>query len=209
MQIKIRHHQTNNTLYMTHVEDDDQHPIRTALERAVVAGVNLSGADLSKADLINMNLSGANLSDANLYAADLRGTDLIGTDLRGTSFYGADLRGVDFTNANLTDADFGVRYEDVPVVLKLDARILELLESGQGKLDMGNWHTCETTHCRAGWAVVLAGDVGHKLEAKIGTAAAGALIYHRSTGRIPDFFTSNKDALADIIACAHDQGGIR
>jgi len=28
-----------------------------------------------------------------------------------------------------------------------------------GCLDMSTWHTCETTHCLAGWAQVIAGDM--------------------------------------------------
>jgi hypothetical protein len=38
---------------------------------------------------------------------------------------------------------------------------------------MGAWHTCDTTHCIAGWAVHLAGDEGKALEAKHGTHLAG------------------------------------
>ena len=38
---------------------------------------------------------------------------------------------------------------------------------------MGSWHTCDTTHCIAGWAVRLAGDEGKALEEKFGTANAG------------------------------------
>jgi hypothetical protein len=245
--VEIKNRWTDVILYATKVVDDDQCPIRTALEKAVddnvnLIGANLSGAKLSLADLSNAdlpnadlssadlssanltraNLSGAylcfaNLSDAYLSFANLSGADLSNADLSDANLYRADLRGANLINANLVsadlsgvnlyganifDADFGVRYKDAPVVPRLDSQILERIESGQGKLDMDTWHTCETTHCRAGWAVVLAGDAGHKLEEKIGTAAAGALIYHRSTGRVPNFFANNEDALADIVACA-------
>lgn len=74
--------------------------------------------------------------------------------------------------------------------------------SAEGALDMGSWHTCETTHCRAGWAVTLAGDEGHALESRIGTAAAAAMIYLASTdptiGRIPNWYASNEEALEDM-----------
>jgi hypothetical protein len=192
--VEIKHCWTGVILYTTQIADSDQYPIRTALERALANGVNLSGADLS-----DLNLSYADLANANLSGAYLSGTNLTGANL-----YGANLYSVDLTNANLAYTNFGV--DHVPFVPRLDAQILKLLESGQGELYMYAWHTCETTHCRAGWAVVLAGEAGRALEAKIGTSAAGALIYHRSTGRVPNFYASDEDALADIIACAHDQG---
>jgi hypothetical protein len=216
--IEIKNRWTGAVIYAMQVADDDRYPIRTALEKAVTDGVNLSDADLtnanlSGADLTYANLAGIYLCSANLVGAFFVCADLFGADLSNANLSGADLFGADLTNANLSGADLsgvnlcGVRYVDVPVVPRLDAQILERIESGEGSLRMNVWHTCETTHCRAGWAVVLAGDAGRKLEAKIGTAAAGALIYHRSTGRVPDFYASDEDALADIVACAHDQGG--
>ena len=36
---------------------------------------------------------------------------------------------------------------------------LKAIEDG-GKLDMSTWHRCGTTHCRAGWAITLAGAAG-------------------------------------------------
>jgi len=63
---------------------------------------------------------------------------------------------------------------------------------------MGKWHTCETTHCRAGWAVTLHPQ-GRELEAKYGTSAAAALIYNACTGFVPDFFASNRAAMQDIM----------
>jgi hypothetical protein len=228
--VEIKNRWTGNVIYATQVADDDPYPIRTALEKAVAARANLSEANLADADLSDAdltdaylayanlaranltraNLTRANLADVNLTDANLTRTNfasayLVGANLIGTNLTGTNLRGVNLTGANLASA----KYEGVPVVRGLDAKILKLIESGDGQLNMTAWHTCKTTHCRAGWAVTLAGDAGRKLEAKIGTAAAGALIYHRSTGRVPDFYASNKDALADIVACARDQGGTR
>jgi hypothetical protein len=66
---------------------------------------------------------------------------------------------------------------------------------------MGTWHKCETTHCRAGWVITLAGDAGKAMEFCMGTPAAAALIYLASDPtleRIPDFYASNEAALADM-----------
>jgi hypothetical protein len=44
----------------------------------------------------------------------------------------------------------------IPIVPDLDRKVYEATKDGH--LDMGKWHTsCGTTHCRAGWAVALAG----------------------------------------------------
>ena len=190
--ITIRHRFTNDVLYTTEVADADPQPLRTSVERAVKAGADLCGADLCGADL-----SGADLSGAYLRYADLTGANLSGADLSGADLTGADLSGADLT---------GAKYDDVPIVKKLDAKLLRLIESGDGNLNMRAWHECETSHCRAGWAVTFAGDAGRELEKKLGTPVAAALIYHRSTGRIPDFYCNDEEALADIVACAHDQG---
>lgn len=43
-------------------------------------------------------------------------------------------------------------------------------------LEMGDWHTCSTVHCIAGWAIHLAGEHGKLLEAEYGEACAGYLL---------------------------------
>ena len=69
------------------------------------------------------------------------------------------------------------------------------------------WHSndCNTTHCRAGWVVHLAGEEGYKLEKQTSPAFAAMMIYkisseiHVSPNR---FFDTNKNALEDIKRCA-------
>ena len=88
----------------------------------------------------------------------------------------------------------------VPIVPDLDKRMLEVVDGL--RLDMGRWH-CGSTHCRAGWAVVLAGEEGIALEVSLGTESAARLIYEASTRRIaPDFFATQEAAIADIRRCA-------
>lgn len=77
-------------------------------------------------------------------------------------------------------------------------RLLAAIENG-GTLEMGEWHTCETTHCRAGWAIHLAGDAGRALETRIGPSAAGALIYAASGSHpVPYWHAANAEAMADL-----------
>jgi predicted metal-dependent hydrolase len=67
-------------------------------------------------------------------------------------------------------------------------------------LDMGRWHFCETTHCRAGWVVHLAGEAGYELERRTSALFAAQQIYKASGYEISParFFDSNEDALADM-----------
>ena len=73
-------------------------------------------------------------------------------------------------------------------------------------LDMRDWHTCEKTHCRAGWAVALAGDAGRKLEEFHNTELAAMLIYGASGFQINPvrFHDDNKAALADMKRLAEE-----
>lgn len=85
----------------------------------------------------------------------------------------------------------------VPVIPKIDRAILDAI-SKDGLLEMTKWHTCKTTHCRAGWAIHLAGRRGRLLEKRYGSAVAGALIYYASAGYVPDFYATNWEAIEDI-----------
>ncbi len=80
---------------------------------------------------------------------------------------------------------------------------MEEVTRPDGALNMGQWH-CGSTHCRSGWAITLAGRPGASLERLLGPALAGALIYHRSTGHIPNFYADNETARADIVARADE-----
>src|ERR1051326_4361077 len=127
--------------------------------------------------------------------------------LAGAVLAGADLTGAVLADAVLTDAVLTgavLAGADIPVVPDIDATIYAAITDGKGELQMGAWHTCETTHCRAGWAITLAGEAGRKLEKRYGPAAAGALIYAKSRPGvpIPNFYAGDEAALADIKACA-------
>ena len=105
----------------------------------------------------------ANLSDASLRGADLSGADLFGADLSGASLRGAYLsEAIGLPIA----VDAPARLRAVAVAALADADALE----------MSDWHTCETTHCIAGWAIHQAGEAGRILEALHGPALAGRLL---------------------------------
>lgn len=85
---------------------------------------------------------------------------------------------------------------NVPIVPHLDQAILDAIKAGGG-FDMSFYH-CGTTHCRAGWAIHLAGTAGKALEQMLDSYLAGLLIYWASAGYVPNFFDNNENALADI-----------
>ena len=61
-------------------------------------------------------------------------------------------------------------------------------------------HACETTHCRAGWVVHLAGEAGYALEERFNWELAAMLIYRESGSPINParFYDSDSDALEDM-----------
>ncbi len=69
----------------------------------------------------------------------------------------------------------------IPIVENIHQKILEAVTKPGNVLNMADVHTCETTHCRAGWAVVLAGQEGFDLEAKTDWAFAAMQIYKASS----------------------------
>jgi hypothetical protein len=155
-----------------------------------------NGADLSDADLRGADLRGTDLSDADLRGADLRGTDLRGANLSGADLRDANLSGADLSYADLSDANLS----GAPRIENIHQKVYAAA-SAPGALNMGDWHFCETTHCRAGWVTHLAGEEGRALEKKIGTPAAASLIYLASDpniGTFPDFYCGNEAALESM-----------
>ena len=71
---------------------------------------------------------------------------------------------------------------------------------------MDSWHVCNTTHCRAGWVVHLAGEAGYALEKFHDTALAAQLIYRESGYEINPcrFYDSNETAMADMKRLAEE-----
>ena len=150
------------------------------LNYAICTRADFSGADLSCAELCCIKLRSANLRGANLWRANLGGADLLDADLRGATLPAG-----------------------VPVIENIDARIAEAVGENGEHLYMDEWHLntpCGTSHCRAGWAITLAGDKGSILERLYGPEVAGTLIYaaSRPDKKHPDFFINNKAALASI-----------
>ena len=67
-------------------------------------------------------------------------------------------------------------------------------------LNMEDWHSCDTTHCRAGWAVHLAGEAGYKLERETSPVFAAMMIYKASGYEISPcrFFDKAPAAMEDM-----------
>lgn len=83
----------------------------------------------------------------------------------------ADLSHANLSHANLSDAaNLNLQIED-----GLIQKIAIAVNADKKALGMGRWHTCDTTHCIAGWAVTLAKN-GKELEEKYGTQIAGLML---------------------------------
>ncbi len=100
---------------------------------------------------------------------------------------------------------------EAPVIENIHQAVLAAV-SAEGALDMDTWHTCETTHCRAGWVVHLAGEGGKKLEARTNTPFAAMQIYKASSSiRVSHarFYEDNEKAMEDIRRCAELEAGVK
>lgn len=88
---------------------------------------------------------------------------------------------------------------EIPVIEDIHRKVYEAA-SQPGALCMSEWHTCETTHCRAGWVTTLAGEAGRKLEEATSPLFAAQQIYKASGYEISPvrFFDGDVDAMADM-----------
>lgn len=109
-----------------------------------------------------------------------------------------DLRGTAITALPEDIVLCGARIADAPVIPDIHKAVYDAA-SQPDALEMSDWH-CGTAHCRAGWAITLAGEAGRTLEEKIGTANAAYLIYAASDPArpVPDFYCGNDTALDDM-----------
>lgn len=168
-------------------------------ERARLDGARLDGASLDGASLDGAILDGASLDGASLFGAIGLPALLDGKcDLPETAEQRAERLRQRADRRAARAAEFRASRPDVPVVTDIDSAILAAVSADGCSLDMRSWHVCETTHCRAGWAITLAGEAGKLLESRIGTASAGALIYLASAGYMPNFYATNDEAMADL-----------
>jgi hypothetical protein len=86
--------------------------------------------------------------------------------------------------------------------------LLEAITRTGCKLEMSNWHTCDTAHCIAGWTCTLAPG-GKDLELSLGTASAARQILLASRPGTPlprfDGYAPNNAVLAFIRARAEEE----
>lgn len=208
MKFDILNRWSGNVNFTAEIECDENATIGMktglAVKWARYSDAVLRDADLRGADLRYANLSGAVLSGADLRDADLSDAVLRDANLRDANLRDADLSGADLRDANLRDAVL----RGAPVISDIHKAVYAAA-SLPGALNMLTWH-CGTAHCRAGWVVTLAGDAGKAMESCIGTSAAAALIYMASDPqieRIPNFHSTNNEALADMARLAGVETG--
>jgi hypothetical protein len=209
MKIEIKNRWTNAVIY-----SGDHENIKQAVLAAIAAAANLRtadlcganlraanlrAADLSGADLCGANLRAANLRTADLCGANLRAADLCGANLRGADLRTADLCGADLRAANLSGADLcakeGTLNPKISIGFDVDPELpLKVARAalGEGALNMGEWHSCNTTHCLAGWAVHLSGPAGYALEKVTSPSVAGSILCPAASHL---FFGTNDQAL--------------
>jgi len=99
----------------------------------------------------------------------------------------------------------GKNMPDAPKIENSHQAVLAAATATESSLDMGRWHVCETTHCRAGWVVHLAGKAGYELEEKTDTAFAAQVIYKKSSEiEVPlrMFYVNSEESIADMKRCA-------
>lgn len=172
-------------------------------EREAFGPLYIKGVDLSKIDL-----KGADLQGMQFHEVDLRGADLRETDLRLATFRCCDLRGANFDGSRINFARFYrsllLGATGLPIAADCERRlrdIAKLVLAGKAELSMCKWHSCNTVHCVAGWAIALGGPEGKTLEREYGSEVAGLLLL--GPGAHSHFFDSDAGAREWLRAVVH------
>jgi hypothetical protein len=98
----------------------------------------------------------------------------------------------------------------IPVIANVHQTVFAAASSPKA-LDMKTWHTCEKTHCWAGWVVTLAGEAGKRLESFFDTPLAAMKILDASSPlRVSPvrFFEDNADALRHMKDMAEKEAAL-
>lgn len=93
---------------------------------------------------------------------------------------------------------------NIPVIPDIHKRLAAAISDQGCSIEMNQWHSCKTTHCRAGWVIHLAGKEGYALEKATSSVFAAMQIYRASGYDISPcrFYDSNEDAMRDILRLA-------
>jgi hypothetical protein len=96
-----------------------------------------------------------------------------------------------------------------PVIENIHQKVYAAANSKDDALNMSDWHTCDTTHCRGGWVTFLAGEKGKALENHTGSTLFSAMMIYNKSSPIKvspvRFFESNKEAMVDMKRCAEEE----
>jgi hypothetical protein len=191
--------------YFNHADMTDACFAHTSMSYVIASGAKIHGADFYGADVTLCDFDYVKGVGSNFRHGDLYQTTFRGASLRGAIFEKTSLKDVDFSGSDLRQIVTG----DTSYAIEenIHQKIYDAA-SAPGALDMRSPHSCMNTHSRAGWAVVLAGKNGKRLEDRCGTQAASALIYAMSDPKlkkIPDFYGGNVEALEDMKRLAYNE----
>lgn len=160
-----------------------------------VGSLTFDGQDFRGADLSDSQLWGCWFYDCDLRGVSFRGSNLRFAHFDGCRMEGADLSGADLRNADFRDQDL-VGIVGIEIVADAPERLREVARTVLAfpeRLNMGDWHICETVHCIAGWGIFLAGEMGRAMEKRYGSEIAGMLLLGKEAHS--HFFDSDERAM--------------
>jgi hypothetical protein len=90
--------------------------------------------------------------------------------------------------------------DDLDTFNGIDKKVLCVIHENCNNLDMSSYHKngyCGTTHCRAGWEIVLHPQ-GQILEKYLGSWMAATVIHYKSTGNFVDYFDTSENVMKEL-----------
>lgn len=196
-------HQAHLNHYKVVFKTDD-YPPGTRRQVAKLEEECFAGCDMKKSVLAMAQFHRCDFAGADLSYADLDGTYFMGCDLRGAKFTRIPLSAV-LTGSLINLEDLPLTNVEIPLVEDLHRKVYDAITGDSCRLDMRQWHTCETIHCRAGWVSTIAFGKERWIAENMHPVSILALaVYLKAYPGmpVPDWYTSDGDAMLDIRALA-------
>jgi uncharacterized protein YjbI with pentapeptide repeats len=179
----------------------DANLTRAIMTRAIMTDANLTRAIMTDVTLEDAILIDVILKDANLTRAIMIDVILKDANLTRAIMTDANLTRAIMIDVILTRADLTGTKTDYQIEDGLLQKVAQAALASDDALDMRYWHTCDTTHCIAGWACHLA-ENGKEIERKYGTQVAGLLLLGADAHS--HFFDTNEEAREYLTSIMED-----
>jgi hypothetical protein len=138
----------------------------------------LCKSSFDHSDIWSSSFVFASLKDSTFKYSTIYHSNFKTSDCTNCNFKNAHLHSINFKQTTLKNSNFE-NITGIKIVSDTQQRLIAVAKdalASKDTLQMDLWHTCNTTHCIAGWAIHHAGEIGYCMENEIGAPIAGLIL---------------------------------